>query len=78
VRQLISSQFQVYNPSDAGTIVAGPIALYTVSVDSLLPTQLNEGSTEVGKKAAGFDLETPAQLQTALLTEMELVPGRRA
>ena len=65
--------FQTYNAAAAATVQPGPFALYTVPVDTLLPTQLNEGFTEVGKKAAGFDLETPAQLQADLLTDVEPV-----
>jgi len=53
---LTAADFQAYNPSDASTIEAGPNALYTVAVDSILPTQANEGFTEVDYKAAGFDL----------------------
>ncbi|HEX4198110.1 MAG TPA: ParB-like protein [Caulobacteraceae bacterium] len=67
------SDFQTYNAANAATITPGPFALYEVPVDSLQPTQLNEGFAEVGKKAAGFDLETPAQLQTDLLTDIEPV-----
>jgi len=71
--QLPINAFATYNPADAGNIVAGPLALFAVSVDSLRPTQQNEGLTEVGKKAAGFDLLTPGQLQANLLTDIEPV-----
>jgi fibronectin-binding autotransporter adhesin len=67
------ADFQAYNAANASTIQPGPFALFTVPVDSLLPTQLNEGPAEVGKKTAGFDLETPAQLQADLLTDIEPV-----
>jgi hypothetical protein len=57
--QLSASAFQVYNPANASTIQPGPFALYTVPVNSLSPTQMNEGFTEVDKKATGFDLISP-------------------
>ncbi len=71
--QLPASAFATYNPAAASTIVAGPLALFSVSVDSIRPTQLNEGLTEVGKKTAGFDLLTASQLQANLLTSIEPV-----
>ena len=71
--QLPLSAFQTYNGANAAGIVPGPFALYSVSVDSLAPTQMNEGLTEVGKKAAGFDLLAPSQLQADLLTDIEPV-----
>ena len=71
--QLPASAFQPYNITQAGTIVPGPFALFTVNVGSLHPTQINEGFTEVGKKQAGFDLLTPAQLAPNLLTAIEPV-----
>ena len=80
--QLTASDFQTY-PTDASqddTITPGPNALYEVPVDDIAPTQMNEGLTEVGKKSAGFDLETPAELQADLLTDIEPVvigPGGR-
>ncbi len=67
------SSFQTYDPTMASTIVPGTLALFQVPVDSLRPTQLNEGFTEVGKKTAGFDLLTPGQLQANLLTDIEPV-----
>ena len=70
---LPATAFQTYDPTTASTIVAGPTALYTVPVGMILPTQANEGFTEVGKKAAGFDLLTPTQLQANLLTSIEPV-----
>ncbi|WP_158817070.1 ParB-like protein [Methylocapsa sp. S129] len=71
--QLPISAFQTYNSATAAAIQPGPLALYSVPVDSLLPTQMNEGLTEVGKKAAGFDLLAPSQLQSNLLTDIEPV-----
>ena len=71
--QLTAADFQPYDSSNASTIDPGPGALYSVPVDSILPTQMNEGFTEVGKKAAGFDLLTPSELQSNLLTDIEPV-----
>ena len=67
------SSFQTYDPAMASTIVPGTLALFEVPVDSLRSTQINEGFTEVGKKATGFDLLTPSQLQANLLTDIEPV-----
>ena len=72
-QQLPASAFQAYNAATASSIVAGPFSLYTVPVDSLLPTQMNEGFTEVGAKTTGFDLLTPSQLQASLLGDIEPV-----
>jgi fibronectin-binding autotransporter adhesin len=72
-QQLPFGAFQTYNAAAASSIVAGPFALYTVPVDSLLPTQMNEGFTEVGAKTTGFDLLTPSQLQSNLLGDIEPV-----
>lgn len=71
--QLTLSDFTTYDASDAASIVAGPLSLYEVSLDALLPTQANEGYTEVGSKAAGFDLLTAPSLQADLLTDIEPV-----
>jgi autotransporter-associated beta strand protein len=71
--QLAASAFETYDPAMASAIVPGPFSLFQVPVDSLHPTQLNEGFTEVGKKAAGFDLLAPSQLQSNLLTDIEPV-----
>lgn len=72
--QLTASQFTAYNPANAGAITPGPTALYTVDVDSIHPTQQNEGLTEVGKKAAGFDLDAASgNLTNDLLTDIEPV-----
>jgi autotransporter-associated beta strand protein len=71
--QLSASAFQTYDPATAPSIVPGAFALFTVPVGSIRPTQLNEGFSEVGKKTAGFDLLSPAQLQANLLTSIEPV-----
>ena len=71
--QLPLTAFQTYDPNAAAGIQAGPFALYQVPVDSLRPTQMNEGFTEVDKKVTGFDLLAPSQLQSNLLTDIEPV-----
>lgn len=71
--QLTASAFVSYSTVNPSTIQPGPFALYTVSLDSLLPTQINEGYAEVDKKIAGFDLLTPSQLQPSLLGDIEPV-----
>src|SRR5580698_7302816 len=71
---LTTADFQAYNPADASTVEAGPLALYTVAVDSILPTQMNEGFAEVDAKAAGYDLFTNiSQVETDLLGDTEPV-----
>ena len=74
--QLTASDFSAY-PTDVtadDAITAGPDALYAVSLDQILPTQMNEGFSEVGKKSAGFDLlTTQAALTANLLTAIEPV-----
>jgi autotransporter-associated beta strand protein len=71
--QLPSTAFQTYNAANASSILPGPFSLFTVPVDQLQPTQLNEGFTEVDKKATGFDILVPAQLQSNLLGDIEPV-----
>jgi hypothetical protein len=71
--QLIASAFQAYDAADASTIVTGPLALYSVAVDSIAPTQMNEGFTEVDAKTAAFNLLTPSELQSDLLGDIEPV-----
>src|SRR6202035_315220 len=71
--QLDASVFKTYDPTTASSIVPGQFSLFVVPVSSIRPTQLNEGFTEVGKKAAGFDLLPPSQLQANLLTDIEPV-----
>jgi autotransporter-associated beta strand protein len=71
--ELPPSAFQVYNPANASTIQPSPFALFTVPVDQIRPTQMNEGFFEIGRKTAGWDLLSPAQLQAALPTNIEPV-----
>jgi autotransporter-associated beta strand protein len=71
--QLPASAFQAYNPATAGTITPGPFALFSVPVNQIRPTQLNEGFTEIGRKTAGWDLVAPSQLNATLLTNIEPV-----
>jgi autotransporter-associated beta strand protein len=72
--QLDLSAFTAYSSVNYSTITPGPFALFSVGVDSLSPTQLNEGFVEVGKKTAGFNLLTSqAALVSNLLTDIEPV-----
>jgi len=72
--QLPLSAFQAYNAANAASIAAGPDALYEVTVDSLRPTQMDEGFAEVNQKTAAFNLLTSqAALQANLLTSIEPV-----
>jgi autotransporter-associated beta strand protein len=72
--QLTTANFQAYDPANASTIEAGPLALYSVSVDSILPTQLNEGYAEIDAKAAAYDLfSSLAQVEADLLGDVEPV-----
>ncbi|WP_170850006.1 MULTISPECIES: autotransporter domain-containing protein [unclassified Beijerinckia] len=71
--QLPATAFQNYDPSAASGIVAGPLALYTVHVNDILPTQLNLGFAEVGKKVTAYDLLTAAGVQNDLLSSLEPV-----
>jgi autotransporter-associated beta strand protein len=71
--QLQASAFQTYDPTQASSIVPGAFSLFVMPVSSILPTQMNEGFAEVGKKTAGFDLLAPSQLQGNLLTDIEPV-----
>jgi outer membrane autotransporter protein len=72
--QLPASLFQTYNAASASSIQAGPFSLYMVPVDQIHPTQLNEGFTEVDKKADGFNILLPSQLQSNLLTSGDIEP----
>jgi autotransporter-associated beta strand protein len=72
-QSLPSNAFQTYNAANASSIVAGPFSLFTVSVDQLQPTQMNEGFAEVNQKTTGFDILTPSQLQSNLLGDIEPV-----
>jgi fibronectin-binding autotransporter adhesin len=71
--QLSASAFQTYNAANASSIQPGPFALFTVPVDTLKPTQMNEGFTEVDKKADGFNILQPSQVQSSLLPDIEPV-----
>jgi autotransporter-associated beta strand protein len=71
--QLPPVAFQVYNPANAGIIQPGPFALFTVPVDQIRPTQMNEGFFEVGRKTAGWDLLSPTQLLATLPANIEPV-----
>jgi autotransporter-associated beta strand protein len=71
--QLTTSAFQTYDPGTAGTIQPGPFALYSVAVDQIAPTQMNEGLAEVYAKISGWNLLTSAQLQGTALTDIEPV-----
>ena len=71
--QITAAAFQAYDPSQAGSITPGPFALYTVSVDSLDATQMNEGYSEVNYKTSGFDNLAPGALNTYLLGYIEPV-----
>ncbi len=72
--ELTASDFESYDAADAGSIVPGPLALFSVNVDSILPTQMNEGFTEVDANAAAFDLFTSlSQVESDLLGDIEPV-----
>ncbi len=72
--QLTAADFQTYNPANASTIEAGPLALYSVAVDSIMPTQMNEGFAEVDAKAAAYDRFTSlSQVESDLLGDIEPV-----
>jgi hypothetical protein len=72
--QLPASVFQTYSAANASSIPVGPFSLYVVPVDQLRPTQMNEGFTEVDKKADGFNILPPSQLQSNLLTSGDIEP----
>ena len=71
--QLPSSAFQAYDPSNASSIQPGPFALYSVAVNQILPTHMNEGFAEVDAKISGWNLVSPSNLQSTLLTDIEPV-----
>ena len=73
--QLQANAFQPYNAANFSTIQAGPFSLFTVPVQQIQPTQLNEGFAEVNKKATGFDILQPSQLNSTanLLSDIEPV-----
>jgi fibronectin-binding autotransporter adhesin len=75
--ELTTGDFTAYDSlsqSEIEAIEVGPYALFSVNVDSILPTQQNEGFTEVDAKAAGFDLlsSLPA-VESDLLGDVEPV-----
>lgn len=71
---LPASAFATYDPSTAGSIQPGLFSLYAVPVDSLSPTQINVGDSEVGKKQADWNLITnTTALQSTLLQTIEPV-----
>jgi len=72
-QSLPASVFQTYNAASASSIVPGPFSLFTVPVDQLQGTQMNEGFTEVDTKTTGFDILPPSQLQSNLLGDIEPV-----
>ena len=72
--QLNTSVIQTYNPADASSVQAGPFAVYAVSLDTLDPTQENEGFTEVDTKAAAFnELSSLAAVESDILGDIEPV-----
>ena len=70
---LTASDFQTYSAATAASIQPGLFALYQAPVNSLIPTQLNVGLSEVATKTAGFNLDTPSNLTADLLTDVEPV-----
>src|SRR5580704_6951008 len=72
--QLTGSDFQSYNPASASSITPGLFSLYSLPVDSLIPTQINVGNAETTAKANSFDLiPNTAALTADLLGEIEPV-----
>ena len=71
--QLSASAFQPWSVVNVSSITPGPFSLYSVALSSLLPTQIDEGYTEVNQKTAAFNLQTPAQVQATLLGYVEPV-----
>jgi autotransporter-associated beta strand protein len=72
--QLPATAFLTYNPATASGIQAGPFSLYQAAVNTIAPTQLNLGFTEVGKKVSAYDLLSPAGLANDLLTGGSIEP----
>jgi autotransporter-associated beta strand protein len=84
--QLPASAFSAYSGTGYSTISAG--TLLSVHVDSIMPTQMDEGLSEVGKKTAAWDLlgtipangiinaqtTTPAAVENVLLTGGDIEP----
>ncbi len=73
VGQLAAAAFTAYDPNTATSIVPGQFALYTVGVNSISPTQMNEGFSEVNYKTAGFDNLASSALDAYLQTYIEPV-----
>ncbi len=72
--QFSASAFTPYNPANASSIVPGLTALYSIPVDSLIPTQINVGDAETFSKANGFNLDpNAAALNADLMGEVEPV-----
>ncbi len=71
--QLPASAFATYDSASFASVQAGPFALYQTPLSTILPTQLNLGFTEIGKKVSAYDLLTPAGLANDLLTSIEPV-----
>src|SRR5271170_5949187 len=69
--ELPQSAFQTYNPANAASIQPGLFSLFLVPVNSLVPTQLNVGLSEVAAKTAAFNLLQPSQLNGSLLASLE-------
>jgi fibronectin-binding autotransporter adhesin len=70
---LPATAFQQYNAANAASIQPGLFSLFSVPVDTLEPTQLNVGDSEVEKKTADWNLLTQSQLQSTLLGDVETV-----
>jgi autotransporter-associated beta strand protein len=72
--QLTTSAFTAYNPANASSIQPGLFSLYSINLDSLVPTQSNVGFAEVNAKTAAFNLiATPSALTADLLGTVEPV-----
>ncbi len=63
--QLPASAFQAYTPADAATVTPGLYSLYSVPLDSLVPTQSNVGFAEVNAKVAAYNLLPSTSALTA-------------
>ena len=65
--QFSPSSFTPYNPANASSIQPGLFSLYSIPVESLIPTQINVGDAEVDTKAAAFNQITS---QPALTSDL--------
>jgi hypothetical protein len=63
--QLPAAAFTPYNPANAGSVTPGLFSLYSVPVDSLVPTQINVGDAEVNAKTNAFNLLPSTSALTA-------------